>query len=65
MMGWVHVHFCAPDLVGILEGHSYTPVASVEGSWGEEVSARWRDARLLVPVDVLPVDAPPVKHMAV
>ena len=62
-MGWVHVHFSAPDLVGVLEGHSHASIASVKGSRREEISARWRDARLLASVNILPVDAPPVKHV--
>ena len=65
LLGWVAVHICAPDLIGVLEGHSHTPVASMEGSWREEVPARWRDARLLASVNVFPVDAPPVKQMTV
>ena len=63
MMGWVHEHFCAPDLVGVLEGHSHASIAGVEGCRREEISARWRDARLLASVNILPVDAPPVKHV--
>lgn len=63
MMGLAHEHFGAPDLVGVLEGHSHAPVASMEGSRREEVPARWRDACLQVSINVFPVDAPPVKHM--